>query len=648
VSRGSKRANSSAGYPGFDPSITRRDFMGGLLLGAGGTLLGSRSFSASHSSMPAAQVGPNWYGYGGVGDYAPSHGNTPELVNAAHGVRDGLYARPAESWIDTSEIFDVVVVGAGIAGLGAAYEFTQRAPAEKTCLILDNHPVFGGESKRNEMIVDGVRLIGPQGANGFSIPDLSGEISGDYASGDARYYAGLGLPKEYSYPVRPDAELEFGKDNYGFLYWLQDQVSVGHFHRNDADGGYGDPVIDPWRNGLKDTRYPESIKAALNEWMNTRARPYTGEELRRWLDTMTYQQYLEQQLGLPAEVSDYAHPILASAVGLGADVVSAYAAFAIGLPGFRGYEEMVVTNRHSFPGGNDGFTRHFVKHIRPDAIAGGDGFEDILNGRIQFDRLDDADARIRMRLGATVVHVTHDAEPAKSRHVWISYAQGDRVYRVKARAVVMAGGGWMNRHVVNDLPTAHREAYASFHHAPVMVANVALRNWRFLARAGITACRYDGEFGFSCNIRQPMWVGDYRPPLDPDKPSLLTFYVPFIYPGRSLTEQGILGRTELLATSFDTYEQRIQQQLSALFGRFGFEPRRDVAGLILNRWGHAYVVPQPGFFFGRDGQPAPPEVISQSYGRVAFGHSELRGNQHWGPAADEGARALKQIMEAVT
>ena len=43
------------------------------------------------------------------------------------------------------------------------------SPGEK-CLMIENHPVFGGESKRNEFDVDGHLLIGPQGANGFSAP----------------------------------------------------------------------------------------------------------------------------------------------------------------------------------------------------------------------------------------------------------------------------------------------------------------------------------------------------------------------------------------------------------------------------------------------------------------------------------------------
>jgi len=81
-------------------------------------------------------------------------------------------------------------------------------------------------------------------------------------------------------------------------------------------------------------------------------------------------------------------------------------------------------------------------------------------------------------------------------------------------------------------------------------------------------------------------------------------------------------------------------------GVAGFDPERDVAGLILNRWGHAYSVPFPGFFGGATGR-APRDVVRRNHGRIAFGHSELDGLQHWGTAADEGRRALLQLFDAL-
>jgi spermidine dehydrogenase len=140
-----------------------------------------------------------------------------------------------------------------------------------------------------------------------------------------------------------------------------------------------------------------------------------------------------------------------------------------------------------------------------------------------------------------------------------------------------------------------------------------------------------------------MIVGDYQPPLDPDKPALITFYVPFYYPGHTVHEQGVKGRTELLSTSYADYEQKIKKQMTKLFGKAGFDPEKDIAGIILNRWGHAYVNPQPGFYFGRDGQPAPRSAIRRRFGRIAFGHSELNGHQHWLGAVEEGIRSARRL-----
>ena len=79
----------------------------------------------------------------------------------------------------------------------------------------------------------------------------------------------------------------------------------------------------------------------------------------------------------------------------------------------------------------------------------------------------------------------------------------------------------------------------------------------------------------------------------------------------------------------------------------GFDPAEDIAGLALNRWGHAYVAPGPGFFFGRDGAPAPPDVIREPFGRVAIGHSELRGHQNWTGASAEGRRAVEAVLDLI-
>jgi spermidine dehydrogenase len=101
----------------------------------------------------------------------------------------------------------------------------------------------------------------------------------------------------------------------------------------------------------------------------------------------------------------------------------------------------------------------------------------------------------------------------------------------------------------------------------------------------------------------------------------------------------------VLSTSFADYELQIREHMVRLFGDAGFNPVTDIAGLVLNRWGHAYLNPGPGFMFGRDGAAAPPDVIREPFGRVAIGHSELDGHQSWTGAAAEGRRAVEALLD---
>lgn len=635
----------------FGRNITRRDFLNGVLLGLGGALLGCQPSRPSRLDPDAAagkSLGPDWYGYGGVGDYRLSHGNTPEAVETAHRLRDGALPSSFEH-VESVEEWDLVIVGAGIAGLGAALEYSKRAPG-KTCLMLDNHPIFGGESKENEFSVNGVRLIGPQGANGFFVPEAVSDP--EEASGDPRYYAELSVPREFRFRDWPAEEkpLRFSPDNYEYLVrGLERHTSVGHFF-GGGPSTRASWAIDIWERRLANTPFSSATRETLLRWhaSGARRRFASEEDAVRVLDAMSYEEFLEKELRLGPEAARYADLFLASACGLGSDAVSAYMAYHLPMPGLTDPLPPDI-RRVSFPGGNSGFARYFVKRLIPDAIAGADRFEDIITGRIDLEALDRPGHRFRMRLRSTVLRVEHEGDPRSAGRVRAVYTRRGRLHGIRARAVIMATGGWMNRYVVRDMPPEHRGAYAQFVHAPYLVANVALTNWRFLYRLGITAAIWDreeGDFGYTCNIRNPMQVGSYQPPLDPDRPTILTFYTPFHRPGLPMRTQTVRGRMKLLSTSYPEYERKIYAQMMKLFAASGFDPERDVAGLILNRWGHAFSVPFPGFFGGASGS-APRDIIRKRHGRIAFAHSELDGLQHWGPAADEGRRAFNQLMDAI-
>ena len=104
----------------------------------------------------------------------------------------------------------------------------------------------------------------------------------------------------------------------------------------------------------------------------------------------------------------------------------------------------------------------------------------------------------------------------------------------------------------------------------------------------------------------------------------------------------------MIVTSFSDYERRIREQFTAMFGDHGFDAKRDIAGIVLNRWGHAYLSPQPGFFFGKNGQPAPRDLLRAApFGRIAFANTDLAGAMDHRNSILEAQRAVGQLLEQV-
>jgi spermidine dehydrogenase len=170
----------SADPLGLDTNIERRDFLNSTLIAAGAMLM-------NPAAPQKALTQEEWTGYGGVGDYANSNGNTYGVMMAGHQIRDHAFDPAAQQVTDTGETFDCVVVGGGISGLAAALFFARSTNGQKTCLVLDNHPVFGGEAKRNEFNVEGQRLIAHQGSAACFPPLNESFLQGFYDSVGIRW-----------------------------------------------------------------------------------------------------------------------------------------------------------------------------------------------------------------------------------------------------------------------------------------------------------------------------------------------------------------------------------------------------------------------------------------------------------------------------
>ena len=614
---------------GLDAPISRRDFLNGTLVAGAGALL--------HTHLPSIEADDSWTGYGGVGEYRHSNGNTYDVMNVAHMMRDGMFERRIARATDTGEVYDLVVVGGGLSGLAAAVFFQKDKGGR--CLVLDNHAIFGGEARRNEFLVDGQRVVAHQGSAIFLVPGKGGYTH--------RFYEMIGMDRrffEYQKWQGPSPEMRLNHSPYG------SPANYGFYFTPQFTRGRGVWVLDPWGRQLDGAPISAEQRAELLRWRTINdagpAPTTEGDAISRRLDSITLEQHLMAAHHISREtVRTFLSPIEGGGYGLGPDALSAYCNYAIETQFPEDGDETL--GDQMFPDGNTGFARLMVKTLIPSAIAGARSVDESWRNPVAFPALDRPGHDTRIRLGATVVRVEHEGDPARASHVAVTYVKDGRLYRVRARGVVMSGGSWTTKHIVHDLPQTHRDAYAQFYRSPCLMANVAVRSWRFLYNMGMSGCRWFGGLGDYLTVRRMATIGGQPQRFGPDSPTVLTIKVLFARPGLSIAEQGSRGRAEMLGTSFRQYERALRQQLGDMFASGGFDPRRDIAGIILNRWGHAYVNPQPGFFFGMNGQPAPRDVLRNTpHGRITFANTDLAGAADHRNAIREADRAVRQLAGA--
>lgn len=639
---------------GLNEPISRRDFLDGMLMTSAAFAAGAACpFSAAAQGQTPTAQGPapvpGWTGYSGEGDYAGSAGNTEQVLQGAHGVRDGKFDKEPTDFTETNEIYDCVVVGGGHAGLSAGMFFSNRADAKRTCLILDNAHIFGGVAKRNEFIVDGHTLYAPQASVHFQPPYPDSYLK--------TVYDMMGLDwdafKTYQKWQGPSPEIKVPRSPYGEGS-INGKEALGMYFGEKYGHKPGIWVTDPWGKNLEGTPFSaEQKKDMLARHAEKPVVPplvydYPGDAISRQLDSMTLEDYFCRTYGVSKETVRLMDAYeSAGGFGLGPDALSAYLLYEWSkiIPTV---DDSMATGIQMFPGGNSGLTRLMVKTMIPNAIEGPRTMEAVWKNRVNYAALDNPGQRVRLRLDSTAVRVEHIGDPSKAELVSIVYYKDGKQYRVKARTVVMAGGGWITKHVVRDLDETRKASYDSFIYSPYMTVNVAVRNWRFLYNLGISSAQWFEGFGRFVNVRKSALFGVDMDTMGPDLPTVLTFFIDFTKPGMPARAQGQLGRAEILSTPFVDYERRMREQMTDMFAQSGFDAKRDIAGIVMNRFGHAFINPQPGFFFGSDGKPAARDALRNGpFGRIAFSHCDLVGAMDHRNAYMESHRAVSQLLDRV-
>ena len=551
---------------GMDAEITRRDFVGGVGVAVGAALLPACAAEKDAAPLQAAYYPPGLTGMRG------SHAGSFEV---AHSVVQG------QQWIGESsgEHYDLVVVGAGISGLAAAYFYRRDVKADARILILDNHDDFGGHAKRNEFEINGRTIVGFGGT-------MLMEAPASYPDNAAKLMRELGI----------DVEKEAASQHFE-LYESRGLVPASFFDAETFGADHLAPLSYDTGPDTSGAPLSDAAKADMKR-LHDDDRDYlagmSNEERTALLQSISWREYLKTYASIGDEVLDYFQKRSHGVWAIGADALPAWMALLEGYPGFGSMRidgsetepESDNLDYFHFPDGNASIARMLVREMIP-AAASGSTMQDIVTARFDYSMLDRADNPTRLRLNSTVTGLAH-RNGKLDGPVDVTYVNAGKALTVSAERVVWAGYHAIVPHICADVSADQLRALAEMARAPLVYTNVLIRNWRSFVELGCWRVFCPGSFFQSVRLDFPVSIGDYRFSAGPDEPIVLHLQHIPTQPGLPAAEQFVAGRRQLLETSFETFERNVRSQLERILGAGGFDPATDIAAITVNRWPHGY------------------------------------------------------------
>jgi len=619
--------------------ISRRDFLNGIAVSAGGALAGESLLAAV--AMGGEQSAPEKT----AGYYPPAltgmRGNHDGSFTFAHRLRDGGKWDASGPAAKSGETYDLVVVGGGISGLAAAYFYRKRTGSGARILVLDNHDDFGGHAKRNEFTAANRMLLSYGGTQSIESP-------GSYSPAAKDLLVELGIHVE-----------RFFKDYDPNLY---KKMGTAAFFDKETFGQ------DRLLTGMNATPWPEFLaNAPLSDVVRRDiARVYTEkvdympglsiEKKRAKLATISYADYLTKYCKLSPEALPFFQTFPHDLFGVGIEAVSAAACYAspddyesFTYPGFDGLgfpepekEEPYIFH---FPDGNASVARLLVRALIPGAVPGGT-MEDVVTARADYSKLDQADANVRMRLNSSVVNVRHAEVAANSpKEVEVSYMRGGKLQSVRGKNCVLACYGMMIPYLCPELPDKQKDALSYLVKTPLIYTHVALRNWTPFSKLGVHQIVAPGSYHTHIALDFPVSIGQYPFPSNPDQPMVLFMLRTPCQPGLPMRDQYRAGRVELMGTPFATFERNIRDLLTRMLGGAGFDPAKDIEGITVNRWAHGYAYTPNSLFDPDWKEDEKPWVVGRKpLGRIAIANSDVGANAYTNEAIDQAHRAVSELV----
>ncbi|MGB6845935.1 MAG: hypothetical protein WBE09_13665, partial [Candidatus Acidiferrales bacterium] len=131
----------------------------------------------------------------------------------------------------------------------------------------------------------------------------------------------------------------------------------------------------------------------------------------------------------------------------------------------------------------------------------------------------------------------------------------------------------------------------------------------------------------------------------PDEPILLHLSRAPCKPGLPVRDQQIAGRYEILATTFETFERNIRDQLQRTLHEGGFDAARDIEAITVNRWPHGYGYEYNPLFDPDWPEDERPNVIGRKrFGRITIANSDSGATAYTDVAINEAYRAVNELL----
>jgi spermidine dehydrogenase len=620
--------------------ITRRDFLNGVAVGAGASLLAPTELFAQGEWTVATPGAPSVY---------------PPTLTGMRGSHEGSFEvahalawrgeKPAQ-YQALDEHYDLVVVGAGMSGLAAAWFYQQKMGPDARILVLDNHDDFGGHAKRNEFHHKGRMLLSLGGAQNLENPGSYSEVAG-------------GLMDELG--IEPDAMAanmteqhamsSVSADNAMSMPGPKSHVTVGGnwLYFMHGKGDYAAAV-----RALPLPREEQDKLIALFGGDRDYLDDLSLREKYNYAKTVSYNRFLTERVGLAEGTLGILNAQVRVYSGITGWNLSVLEALATGAPGLQGMgwlgemADSLAVNLagglfevRQFADGNASVARLLVHKLIPAVAPGSVGFEDIAVSRFDYGALDRDDQTTRMRLNSTVVGVRE----TEGGRVELDYVQQGKPLRVTGSHCVLACYNGLIPHLCPELPDAQKEALRYGVKVPFVYANVLLDNGRAFSKLGATRVTCPEDPFLMLGSAPPTTTGGFQPPRGPDDPMVVLMMAsptPSAPHGPAKARDLMrLGRHQIYTTPFETYERQIRDQLQSLLGDHGFDHETDIRAITVNRIPHGYAysylaLDDPEWAEGQ----APHEIGRAQFGRISIANSDSEARPTINSAIDAAWRAV--------